>query len=256
MTRTFSSGQIIFREGEESTDVLFILSGRVRIRLRTAIGPCVLSELGPGEFFGEMGVIEDAPRSATAEAMEPTELEVISEAEFSRSVLQQPPRLHRFLGTLFERLRHASALVRAQAAAPNRPEPEPEPGTAPRFRLRIQSRYDETGLAASPVDVAVTKLPFLIGRDAGPAGGAFSINDLNLTDKPPCQVSRHHCAIEQQGSRLVVRDRGSAVGTWVNGLLVGVRGTVLQAPLAAGSNTLVLGEPTSPHRFTVTVEPA
>jgi CRP-like cAMP-binding protein len=257
MTRTFGPGQIIFREGEESTDVFFILSGRVRIRLRTAIGPCVLSELGPGEFFGEMGVIEEAPRSATAEAMEPTELEVISEAEFSRSVLQQPTRLHRFLGTLFERLRHSSALVRAQAAA-TRTEPEPDAASAPRFRLTIQSRYDETGYAADRVDVVVTKLPFLIGREAGPAGGAFSINDLNLTDKLPFQVSRHHCAIEQQGSRLVVRDRGSAVGTWVNGLLVGVRGTVLQANLQAGSNTLVLGEPTSPQRFTVAVtqEPA
>jgi CRP-like cAMP-binding protein len=256
MTRTFPPGQIIFREGEESTDVFFILTGRVRIRVRTAVGPCVLNELGPGEFFGEMGVIEDAPRSATAETMEATEVEVISEAEFSRSVIQQPARLHRFLGTLFERLRHSAALVRTQAAAAARTEPDADSTPPARFRVRIQSRYDETGHAAGPVDEVVAKLPFLIGRDAGPAGGAFSINDLNLTDRMPFQVSRHHCAIEQQGNRIVVRDRGSAVGTWVNGLLVGIRGTMLQAPLQPGSNMLVLGEATSPQRFTVTVDAA
>jgi pSer/pThr/pTyr-binding forkhead associated (FHA) protein len=105
------------------------------------------------------------------------------------------------------------------------------------------------------VNLVVAKLPFLIGRDAGPAGGAFSLNDLNLVDTLPFQVSRHHCAIEQQGARLVVRDRGSAVGTWVNGLLIGVRGTVLQAPLQPGSNILVLGEPNSRQLFTVSVEP-
>lgn len=254
MKRTFGPGQIIFREGEESTDVFYILSGRVRIRIRTPSGPCALNELGTGEFFGEMGVIESAPRSATAEALEPTEVEVISEAAFGRSVLEQPARLHRFLGTLFERLRHMSALVRAQAAASAPPAPADEPTTSEPLRVGIRSLYAETGYEAPAVDFTVTKFPFLIGRETGLERGAFSINDLNLVDHPPHQVSRDHCAIERQGNRLVVRDRGSSHGTWVNGLLVGVRGTVLQAALQPGSNMLVLGEAASPQRFRLTVE--
>lgn len=253
MTRTFAPGQIIFREGEESTDVFVILRGRVRIRVRTPLGSCVLNELGPGEIFGEMGVIEDAPRSATAEAIAETELEAISEAEFSQSILQQPVRLHQFLGTLFERLRHVSSLVRAQTATCP-PEALPDDAAPVRFAARLQSRYEETGYPAERVDVEITRFPFLLGRAAAHAGTAFSFNHLDLPDRAPFQVSRHHCAIEQVGNRLMVRDRGSALGTLVNGQRIGVRFGVMQAPLRPGANELVLGHATGPHRLQLTVE--
>lgn len=253
MTRTFAPGQIIFREGEESTDVCVILRGRVRIRVRTPQGSCVLNELGPGEIFGEMGVIEDAPRSATAEAITETELEMISEAEFNQSILQQPVRLHRFLGTLFERLRHVSSLVRAQAATCP-PEALPDDAAPLPFVVRLQSHYAEIGYSAERVDVEITRFPFLLGRAAAHAGTAFSFNHLDLPDRAPFQVSRHHCTLEQVGNRLVARDRGSALGTLVNGQRIGVRFGVMQADLHPGVNELVLGHATGPHRLTLTVE--
>lgn len=259
LTRTFEPGQIIFREGEDSTDAFYILEGRVRIRLRTAEGPCVLAELGPGEIFGEMGMIEDAPRSATAEAIESAEVEVIGEAEFAEYILGRPERLHRYLATLFERLRHTSALVRAQrsgtaAGAPT--EADLDPALAPRFTLHLQSRYEETGFAATPIELDIDKLPFLIGRDAGGVDTPFSFNDLSVPDRMPFQVSRHHCAIEQRGRQLLVRDRGSTVGTRVNGKPIGVRFQVVEAPLVVGTNEIVLGCERSPHRFAVTVRAA
>ncbi len=259
ITRKFEPGQIIFREGEDSADAFYILTGRVRIRLRTAEGPCVLAELGPGEIFGEMGMIEDAPRSATAEAVQLTEVEVIGEAQFAASILRRPERLHRFLGTLFERLRHTSALVRAQRSSPlpgALTGADVDPALAPRFTMHLRSLYDETASPAPPIDLEIDKLPFLIGRDCGGAESPFTFNDLNLPDKMPFQISRHHCAIEQRGRQILVRDRGSTVGTLVNGQPVGVRYQVVESPLVVGSNELVLGEAMSPHRFALTVRAA
>lgn len=256
ITRKFEAGQIIFREGEDSTDAFYILEGRVRIRLRTGEGPCVLAELGPGEIFGEMGMIEDAPRSATAEAIEPAEVEVIGEAEFAEYILGRPERLHRYLATLFERLRHTSALVRAQRDAAERgplTEADLDPALAPRFTLHLRSRYEETRFAAPAVALGIDKLPFLMGRASAVADTPFSSNHLNVPDEMPFQVSRHHCAIEQRGRQLVVRDRGSTVGTRVNGKPIGVRFGVVEAPLVVGTNEIVLGGESSPHRFEVTV---
>jgi CRP/FNR family transcriptional regulator, cyclic AMP receptor protein len=254
-TRRFEKGQIIFREGEESTDAYFVLSGKVLIRVRTPQGACTLAELGPGEVFGEMGMIEDAPRSATAEAAERTELEVINERDFAESIMARPARLSRYLATLFERLRHASSLVRAHAAVSARAAgPGADPASIPRLRVSIASRYDETGFPGTPVKVTVPKLPYLIGRDAGEAGGPFSFNDLGLVDRAPYQVSRHHCALEQRSDRIVVRDRGSTVGTVVNGKPIGVRFLGTEAELEPGTNDVRLGTADSPHRLAVTVE--
>lgn len=253
-TRVFDKGHIIFREGEESADAYFVLSGRVRIRLRTPQGACVLGELGPGEVFGEMGMIEDAPRSATAEAIERTEVEVINEGDFAQSIMGRPERLSRYLAALFERLRHASALVRAHAAALPRPLGTGEdPGASWQFTVSLTSCYAETGFPGKEVELTIPKLPFLIGRDVGEAGGPFSFNDLSLTDQPPYQVSRNHCAIEQRGGRIVVRDRGSTVGTVVNGKPIGVRFMITEAELVLGTNELRLGSSESPHRLSVTV---
>ncbi|MDA1000008.1 MAG: cyclic nucleotide-binding domain-containing protein [bacterium] len=71
---TFESGRHIFRKGETGTSFYFIVSGEVIIRL----GEKEVARLKPGEIFGEMGILEDAPRNATACAGEKTILLAIS----------------------------------------------------------------------------------------------------------------------------------------------------------------------------------
>src|SRR6185295_17803521 len=71
--RTFSTGQEIFKAGDEGDGIYLVREGLVEIS--SLVGPevkHVFFRVGPGDFFGEMAVLEDKPRSASAVAARPT----------------------------------------------------------------------------------------------------------------------------------------------------------------------------------------
>jgi pSer/pThr/pTyr-binding forkhead associated (FHA) protein len=74
-----------------------------------------------------------------------------------------------------------------------------------------------------------------------PGVNPFVRNDLFLDDEKPFSVSRNHCMIERTGDRLFLRDRGSTLGTWVNGKQYGVRFGSIVAELNPGENDVVFG---------------
>jgi len=81
----------------------------------------------------------------------------------------------------------------------------------------------------------------------------MEVNDLQLADTQPFHVSRNHFAIERGPDGVQVRDRGSSVGTIVNGVQIGGHHHVGTVPLAVGENEVVAGSPRSPFRFRVVV---
>ena len=103
-------------------------------------------------------------------------------------------------------------------------------------------------------DLRLTHLPFRVGRR--PVAGEaqpIEMNDLQLSDTMPFNVSRDHFAIERVPDGVQVRDRGSHVGTIVNGVRIGGHHHVATVPLAVGENEVVVGSPMSPFRFRVVV---
>jgi CRP/FNR family cyclic AMP-dependent transcriptional regulator len=100
-TRTAKAGEIIFREGDEAEEVFVIKSGQVEIRL----GNRTLTELSANTIFGEMALIDAAPRSATAVALTDVELVPISEKQFLFLVGQTPFFALRVMRVLARRLR-------------------------------------------------------------------------------------------------------------------------------------------------------
>lgn len=80
---TFKMGDVIFHQGDEGNQMYAINSGQVGIYVNYGKdNERCLVELGEGRYFGEMAMIEDMPRSATAVAFEETQLTVISKADF------------------------------------------------------------------------------------------------------------------------------------------------------------------------------
>ena len=81
-SKKFAAGEEIFRIGDRGRNAYFIESGSVEVTTLRDGEPFVIAELGVGEIFGEMSMIDDAPRSATVTAMEDTEVIEIQRSHF------------------------------------------------------------------------------------------------------------------------------------------------------------------------------
>ena len=113
--KSFGQGEVIFREGEVGNEAFRILEGRIEISLHvTGQGDVPLGHLVPGDIFGEMALLDDKPRSATARALEPTRLHLMNVEEFNDLFLSDPSALTPFLSSFFERLRNTNELLRRE----------------------------------------------------------------------------------------------------------------------------------------------
>jgi len=109
--QTLRPGTRIFRSGDPGDAMYLIETGRVRISDDRGETPQLLKELGLGEFFGEMALVDEKPRSASAEAVEETTLLVITRENFDAVVLQNPSMALLLIQALSERIRSLTAEI-------------------------------------------------------------------------------------------------------------------------------------------------
>ncbi|MBT3550760.1 MAG: cyclic nucleotide-binding domain-containing protein [Rhodospirillaceae bacterium] len=110
--RKYSDGEVIFREGQRSSAAFIVVSGRVELLKSSGAGaPVRLSILGPGEMFGEMGVVNRATRSVTARAAGDTVLQEIEREGFMESIRYDPDMALQVIDSLSGRLRSANEMV-------------------------------------------------------------------------------------------------------------------------------------------------
>src|SRR5258708_11293062 len=105
--RICEAGEAIFREYDMGSEMYVVLEGEVEI----SIGPSVVETLGPGEPFGEMALIDQAPRTATAIAKTPCKLAVIPEKRFLFMVQTTPFFALQIMKVMADRLRKTTARV-------------------------------------------------------------------------------------------------------------------------------------------------
>ena len=99
--------------GGDATDSLYIvLSGRLKVMMSDSDGKeVILSILGPGEFFGEMGLIDDEPRSASVVTIEACELLSITKRDFKRCLAENFEMAMAVMRGLVKRLREADRKI-------------------------------------------------------------------------------------------------------------------------------------------------
>ena len=100
----FGPRDVIARQGEIGTGFFVIADGRVRV-IRDGE---TVAQLGPGEFFGELSVIDGAPRNAQVVATEPTQCLGIASWDFEAILLEQPRVSLAVLRAVVARLRSAA----------------------------------------------------------------------------------------------------------------------------------------------------
>jgi CRP-like cAMP-binding protein len=89
-TRSFNPGQAIVTEGQSGLGLYCIQSGRVKVTQKTATGERDVREMGPGEVFGELALLDNSPRAATVTATEPTTCVLLDKTQFLAELRTYP----------------------------------------------------------------------------------------------------------------------------------------------------------------------
>jgi CRP/FNR family transcriptional regulator/CRP/FNR family cyclic AMP-dependent transcriptional regulator len=111
--RRFRAGETIFHQDDPGDALHVVTSGAVKIVLPSAEDeePAIIATLGPGDFFGELALFDDAPRSATAIALGATETLVLRRDSFLGLIDADRSLRHALLASLAEEIRSITAHV-------------------------------------------------------------------------------------------------------------------------------------------------
>lgn len=104
-TRKFRDGETIFAEGDRSDSAYIVQSGRVDLYKDSRAGPVLIGTATRDELFGELGLLDNSPRKATAYASGDVSVKVIPRREFLRRIEEDPSTAMKVMSKLAQRLR-------------------------------------------------------------------------------------------------------------------------------------------------------
>ena len=213
-TLEFDAGQYIFREGDLGTEMFIVHEGRVEILHEHPEGTRQLAVLEKGDFFGEMSILEELPRNASAKALSKVKVIMIDGATFDSMLRANPEISVRIMRKLSRRVRQADELLRRvmegedievaaqEIGVEKRASPDPDAA-----RL---VHPDSSLVFGLPLEGSIT-----IGR-RDPVTGIQPDVDLTGID-PERSSSRRHAKIMRQDSQFfLVEDIGATNGTFLN----------------------------------------
>jgi len=90
--KVYHPGDVVFEEGDPGRALFVVVEGAVEITRVAAQGSYVLNTLGPGDAFGELALIDDFPRSATARVATPAQLLILYKSDFD-ALMDGNPRI-------------------------------------------------------------------------------------------------------------------------------------------------------------------
>jgi len=246
----YAAGAIIVHEGSPGSEMFIIDEGEVEIVRMLGEHERVLTTLGPGDFFGEMSVLENRPRSATARAKVACRLLPIDASTFDALLREHPEVGVRMMRKLSARLRRyeeqeeRAARVGMELLQPNAAPATPQaaPMAAPKAAAAAASAVPVGGFetpfagirAPGPVSPAAppgssgARLEHASGRTIpiepggeqvigrpDPVTGAVPEIDLGGLDTERTLSRRHARIIGREGRYFLREEIGTSNGTWV-----------------------------------------
>jgi CRP/FNR family transcriptional regulator, cyclic AMP receptor protein len=115
-TLQYPKGAFIFKKDDFTRDLYVIKSGKVRAFNQVGMRTITLTELGPGAVFGEVSALDGGPRSATVQALEDTEVFVITPAEVRKKTAKMPEWFLKIARILVQRLRETDKRIESEGA--------------------------------------------------------------------------------------------------------------------------------------------
>ena len=153
---TLNTGEVLFREGDPPDTAYLIETGGIEVRARQRGKDVVLSLLGPGDLVGEMAVIDDSPRTATATAISDTVLFPIDRSQIAERLAGTDPIVRSLLEGQLKRYRGALAALQGLG-----PDTAPVPMTTSERlgvnKIRLESQLREA-LAARGLELSLQPL--------------------------------------------------------------------------------------------------
>ena len=246
--KTFQKNELIFQKGDLSEFAYIIRSGEVEILRDYPEMPFRLAVLGIGDVFGEMGLIDERPRSLTARTLDEVHLSTVTRDEFVDLLQNNPEEALKYLRMFFERLRAMNKIAAYY-------ESEIKP-------IQADKEFEVTIFPFSPLmekyipsqGYRIDTQVFRVGRSSSRREDPFEVNDLILPDSPPYNVSRNHVSVEKTPDNVIAHDRGSFLGTIVNGQVIGGHHHGAIVALKEGENEIIAGSHHSAYKFKVIVK--
>lgn len=210
----YSPGEHIFEQGELGTEMFIILEGTVDIVKHIGGESHLLSRLERGDFFGEMALLEAAPRTADAIAETEVKALLINGSQFDDMLRRNPEIAVRIIRKYSKRLREANALLERLVGR----EVDADHSALDATQIAQPEKATRDRL----VDVATGSAFFLstgdettIGR-ADPVTGILPDIDLTPVDTARSVSRRHAKIIHAGGEYHVLEEVGTVNGTYVN----------------------------------------
>lgn len=187
--REFQAGEVLFREGEAGDRMFVIQAGAVRITKVMGGEAKVLAVLGPGEFLGEMAILNGKPRTATATVMEPTRCLLIDARTLEAMVAKNAEIALRLIKKLARRLDSADTLIEILMH------------TDPKARVMLAlSRHAEAFGEAVAEGVRIRATPADVAQEVG-------VDEATALDVM-ARLRRLHLAHEEPSGGIVIADIG------------------------------------------------
>lgn len=203
----------VFREGDLGTEMYIINEGKIEILNTVGEEEQLLAVLEKGDFFGEMSVLEDMPRAASARALTDVRLLQINGATFDQMLQANPEIAVRMMRKLSRRLRETDDLLKSlmgSKVSVSREVPMPDvhpPAEGPERLIHVASGM-EFPLSTGPESS--------IGR-RDPVTGIYPDIDLTPIDNQR-SVSRRHAKVYRRGTKFFFGEEiGTMNATFVNG---------------------------------------